>query len=400
MTPHIGQTPLQRAHRAMYAAFDVYPSAKGAATHIHHMTQSMFDAMEGGLLCSLGNPILPVYQKEGNCELLKFSEPIPHFLERTLAYGRWLKRHVKAIKESLVIAHFRDPWSGVPLLTSLAPHTKTIYEVNGLPSIELPYAFPQISPRTLDKIQLAERFCLESADHILTPSSVLKENLVLQGVPATKIEVLTNGADLYAPCERPQEAPEAYILYFGALQHWQGVDTLLRAFARLLDVPNLRLVVISSVKPKRAKELRRLSRRLEIAERVDWLFQLSKEELRPWLVHALLTVAPLTECSRNLEQGCCPLKILESMAAGVPVVASRLPVVEELMEDRTHGLLVRAQRPDAFARAIRVMLECPEKREEMGKNARAHIEAHYTWEMISARYQTRLRALVGEDEGG
>lgn len=376
------ESMLQLQHKALYAAFDVYPSAKGAATHIHHMSQTMFSTMDGGLLCSLGHPKFPAYQKEKNIELLKFQEPIPHFLERTLAYGRWLRYYLKSQWSSLELCHFRDPWSGVPLLTAPDTNFKSIYEVNGLPSIELSYRYPHITPATLDKIRQAEIFCWEHADLLITPSQVLCDNLVALGIPAEKIEVIPNGAAL-STVEHPAPIPTPYILYFGAVQPWQGIDVLLKAFARLQDIPTLRLVILSSVKPRHSKQLRKLARKLGLEERVDWHYQLSKSALEPWLTNALLTVAPLTECSRNLNQGCCPLKILESMAAGTPVVASDLEVVREIMQDREHGKLVRPDRPDALARALRIALEYPDQLVEMGKKAQKHIEEHYTWDHIS-----------------
>ena len=51
-------------HRALYTAFDVYPSAKGAATHIQHAAQTVFDMAGGGMLYVLGHEHLPRYQRE------------------------------------------------------------------------------------------------------------------------------------------------------------------------------------------------------------------------------------------------------------------------------------------------------------------------------------------------
>ncbi|MGX2953608.1 glycosyltransferase [Shewanella sp. JL219SE-S6] len=51
-------------------------------------------------------------------------------------------------------------------------------------------------------------------------------------------------------------------------------------------------------------------------------------------------MAPLTPCRRNMLQGCCPLKVLESMACGTAVIASDLPVIRELVTHEKHGLLV------------------------------------------------------------
>jgi glycosyltransferase involved in cell wall biosynthesis len=107
-----------------------------------------------------------------------------------------------------------------------------------------------------------------------------------------------------------------------------------------------------------------------------------------------MTVAPLTECSRNVEQGCCPLKILESMMAGTPVVASDLPAVRELVEDRRHGVLVPPDRPAELARAIRVLAGDPERRTELGRAARERALERFTWD-ASNRALAALYAGLG-----
>ena len=169
--------------------------------------------------------------------------------------------------------------------------------------------------------------------------------------------VIPNGADIRASAAR-RRRPSDYLLYFGALQPWQGVDTALRAFARA-DLDDLDLVICASVHQRRAKPYRKLAERLEIDDRVHWHFALPEDELARWREHALLSLAPLRDCSRNVVQGCAPLKILESMAAGVPVVASDLPAVRELITDGVHGRLVAPDRPGELARAIRVAARLP-----------------------------------------
>src|SRR5687767_7020322 len=58
----------QRSHRALYAAFDRFPSRKGAAIHIDRFARTLFDSFGGGVLAVLGAPGLPLHQVEGSCE--------------------------------------------------------------------------------------------------------------------------------------------------------------------------------------------------------------------------------------------------------------------------------------------------------------------------------------------
>jgi glycosyltransferase involved in cell wall biosynthesis len=386
--------PIQLPHRALYASFDRFPSPKGAATHIARMATTLFEVMDGGLLYVLGDEDLPIYQREGSVEILRHMGTAPNFLERALGFGRGLEELLDDHGAALELCHVRDPWSGVPVLNRPRRYA-VVYEVNGLPSIELPYRYPAIAPATLAKIRSAEEFCWTRADAIITPSATIAENLARLGADPGRITVIPNGADIpRAIPPPPADAPGRYILYFGAPQRWQGVDVLLRAFARLADLADLHLVICVSTHPRTVKIYRKLAERLGIADRVIWRHALRKEDLAGWLAGALLTVAPLVECSRNVEQGCAPLKVLESMAFGVPVVASDLPAVREIVTDGVDGRLVRPDRPADLARAVRVLLEYPDLMASMGEAARERIAASFTWERATAALTGEYHAII------
>lgn len=385
---------LVRRPRALYAAFDRFPSRKGASTHIARFAPALFEEHAGGLLYVLGDGRLPVHQVEEEVEVVRFSAPVPNFLERAVAFGEHLARLLDEAGDGLRTCHFRDPWSGVPILER--PHGyATVFEVNGLPSIELPYAYPSIATRTLEKIRAAERFCLDAADRVVTPSRTTRDLLVGSGVPASKVALVPNGADPVPPLPPPFEAPDRYLIYFGALQPWQGVDTLLRAFSRLADLEELRLVVCGSARSHHARAAERLAEKLGVAPRVVWRWELPASELEPWLANALLSVAPLRACSRNVEQGCAPLKVLESLAAGVPVVASDLPPVREIVTDGVEGRLVAPDRPAELARAIRVLLHFPAVRARMAAAARERASRDFTWDRSLALLRGVYRSLRG-----
>jgi glycosyltransferase involved in cell wall biosynthesis len=148
-------------------------------------------------------------------------------------------------------------------------------------------------------------------------------------------------------------------------------------------------VVCASTPPRSSRGYRRLAGRLGISDRVDWHHRLPHAAIAGWLAHAVASVAPLADCSRNVDQGCCPLKILESMAAGTPVVASDLAVVRELVVDGEHGRLVPPDRPAELARAARILLEYPDRTAALGAAARAHVASSLTWD----RSRADLRAV-------
>ena len=389
--------PVLTDRRALYAAFDRFPSRKGAGVHIARFAQALFDWAGGGVLYALGGDDLPAWQCDGDVEIVRFSSHVENFLERTIAYGRRLEVLLDEMPR-LEIAHVRDPWSGLPLVER---YVSLVYEINGLPSIELPFAYPSIAPRTIEKIERVEQILIERADAIVVPANTIRDLVVARG--AKNVTVIPNGADI-PPCsvglrptfgrgndeevgQRPTlHGCDDYFIYFGALQEWQGIETLLRAFARLRDLP-VRLVICYPHRTRYARGYVRLAEKLQIADRVVWQSSLTAEELQPWLQDAVASIAPLSDCARNVVQGCSPLKILESMAAGVAVIASDLPSVRELITDRVEGLLVAPDRPAELARAMRIAFEYPELRGALGARGRERIAASLTWAHATQRLQ-------------
>lgn len=391
LCPAAGQTPALRCpyhpllpRRALYAAFDRFPTRKGSGVHIARFSRALFDWAGGGVLYALGGDELPAWQVEGDVEIVRFTSAIDNFLERTVAFGQRLAALLDELP-ALEIAHFRDPWSGLPIIER---DVATVFEVNALPSIELPFAYPSVAPRTLEKIEKLEQIVLERADAIVVPANTIRDLLIARG--AKNITVIPNGADLPAPAPRIEERD--YFIYIGALQEWQGIETLFRAFARLRDLP-VRLVICSSHPTRYAKAYVRLAEKLEIAGRMTWNVALSPDELQPWLQHAVASVAPLSDCARNVVQGCSPLKVLESMAAGVAVIASDLPAVRELVSDRVEGLLVPPDRPAALARAMRIAFQYPDLRHSLGACGRERIAHSLTWEHAIRALQEVYSAL-------
>jgi glycosyltransferase involved in cell wall biosynthesis len=382
--------PLALSHEALYASFDRFPSRKGSAVHIDRFARALFAHAGGGLLYVLGGDGLPPYQREDEVEIVRFSRPTDNYLERALAFSARLDALLDHHGSHLKLAHFRDPWSGMAVIQR---DLATVYEVNGLPSVELPYLHPGIPEETLERMAAVEQRCLDAADAIVVPSSVIAGALRRRGVCSDRVRVIPNGADLPPPTPRPEGAPARYLLYFGALQPWQGLDTALRALARLADLDDLELVVCASVHRRKAKPYRKLAARLGVEHRVRWHFALPEDELAPWREHAVASLAPLRDCARNVTQGCAPLKVLESMASGVPVLASDLPVVRELMEDGAQGLLVAPDRPGELARAVRTLLDFPDRAAAMGAAGRRHVAERFSWSASVAALRRLYAAL-------
>jgi len=116
----------------------------------------------------------------------------------------------------------------------------------------------------------------------------------------------------------------------------------------------------------------------------------AQADVAPILRTAHACVAPLADDARNTLQGCCPIKLLEYMAAGRPILATRLPVVEEILEHGVTGHLVPPGSAAALAGGLRWMLAHPAEREALGVRARAAALARWTPEDFRRRLARAL----------
>ncbi len=388
---------MHRPPECLYAAFDTYPAPKGAAIHIREFSAALFEHFGSGLLLALGSPELPAWQFEGNCEIRRMISDESNFLRKAGEFSQFVQFHAELLKNDLRLAHFRDPWGGLPILRGVASQCRTVFEVNALPSIELPVRFRNITSAVLDKIRNIENECLQRSDAIICPSDVIRNFLIERGVAAGKISVIRNGAVSIDPAglSRPAGAPADYLVYVGAVQSWQGIEILFKAMTFLADMPDLKLVLCVSGSRQRLKFLNKLAERMQINDRLVWQYRLNQNELLPWLAHARISVAPLTECTRNLQQGCCPLKILEAMAMKVPIIASDIPVVRELVDHNQTGWLVRPDRPSELARAVRILLANRSEADRIKDAAHVKATRDFSWQKAAAGLRALYKQLTG-----
>ncbi|WP_028888853.1 glycosyltransferase [Tenacibaculum ovolyticum] len=363
----------------IYASYDVFPSAKGASTHIKEMIlESSNHCDELQVYCLRGNVTVPIIQKDKNIFIKRFyNEDKLNYLQKASLFSKQIFFEVQKNKKAIQIGHFRDVWSGMGMV--LETGFKTIFEVNALTSIELPCRYPNLTPVFLEKIKTLEKKCLDNTDVIITPSSVTKKYIQkAYKIQEEKIVVIPNGAHIPDSFERPKDIPEEYIIYFGAIQPWQGVDVLLKAMTYLSDFSNLKLVICLSVKEKMFKPFKRMVEKLNIEDKVIIKTKLPKSELYNYIHYAKASIAPLTLCDRNIIQGCCPIKIIETMACKTAIIASNIPVVKELVSEK-EAVLFEPDREQDLARCIRFILDEPDKRIKYIDKAFNKIQNEFTW---------------------
>ncbi|MEB3221768.1 MAG: glycosyltransferase family 4 protein [Candidatus Sericytochromatia bacterium] len=372
--------------RILYASFDAVPAPKGASRHICALLEGLVEAGHGVDLATLpARGPWPAWPAVRHWPLGE--APSPNLLARADAFGA----HVLALAQasSHALWHVRDVWQGVPLALWRAqggPATPLVWEVNGLPSIELPVHLPGLAnqPALLARLRALETHLARAADRLVAVSPVTARCLVDLGAPPERVRVVPNGVDLsaFSPVEGDGDGPE--LLYLGTLAPWQGLDTLLAALPRLS--PAVRLRVVGPAGRGLGPRLRARAARLGVAGRVLLAPPVAPADVPAALARARVCVAPLDGSARNVVQGCCPLKLLEYAAAGRPIVASAVPPVESLFRHGEDAWLVPPDDPVAWAAALEAVLGDASLRARLGAGARA-LAAGWGWPGVHAAWR-------------
>lgn len=372
---------------AIYAAFDVFPRAKGSSSHIASMVQGLARQFGSVRLLCLGTAQMPARQVEGTIEILRYREPLVGLATRATGFANFVRENANGSQELMV---FRDPWGGYPLLDAL-PGVPAIFEVNALPSWELPYSYPGVaaSPALVAKIGDLERKCLRDAAGVLCVSSVTARALAAMGVDPRRTEVIPNVAHdvFFSPPDLPSPLPEGrWFGYLGGLQPWQGVETALEGFALVAaDLPNLGFAIVHGDNAAGLAAIHRRIARLRLGSRVTVFGPLETPQVAALLPRLEFTVVPLAPTPRNTRQGCCPVKMVESMAAGTAVIASGLAVCREWIRHRETGWLAEPGDPRSWARAIHTLAVDEAFRKTVAAGARVLARERFSWNAVHAR---------------
>jgi glycosyltransferase involved in cell wall biosynthesis len=202
--------------------------------------------------------------------------------------------------------------------------------------------------------------------------------------PHIAIPIIPNGVDLeqFTPPRRAWSP--ARILSVGRVVYQKGLDLGLRALAGLKDIPwEWR---IAGDGPQMVT-LQQLAADLGLQERVHFLGWQGGAQLKEQYAAANLFLFP----SRH--EG-MPNAVLEAMASGLPVVATRIAGNEELVVGGETGALVPAENIDALREALRPLLAGETLRAQMGAASRRRVEQSFSWTRVAQQYQQILEEAI------
>ncbi|MFN6946555.1 MAG: glycosyltransferase family 4 protein [Cytophagaceae bacterium] len=199
------------------------------------------------------------------------------------------------------------------------------------------------------------RYALQRSDHIIAVSNKLKEKILTIREGLNNITVIYNGADpnKFFPMSKETakkrlgvDERKKVILFIGNLKPVKGVNYLLEAFAKLQHIYKKNDIVLYLIGDGSEKEnLIKLSKKLNIDKNVFFLGRKDHDEIPIWINIADIFILP------SISEG-FPTVIPEVMMSGVPIVASDVGGISEVVIHRKTGILVKPGDINALAEAI------------------------------------------------
>jgi colanic acid/amylovoran biosynthesis glycosyltransferase len=233
------------------------------------------------------------------------------------------------------------------------------------------------------------RMKLDEARFAVTVSDYNRRHLARLG--GRDIVRIYNGLDLrrFVPNGGvPDEPP--LILGVGRLVEKKGFDVLIRACG-LLRVDGVRFRCVIVGKGELARDLRTLISALDLQQHVELAGPLSQEALLELFPHASVVAAPCVVGSDGNRDG-LPTVLTEAMALKVPVVATPVTGIPELVEDGRTGLIVPERDPAALAAAIRRLIDETGTAQRLAEAGRERVERDFDLRVNVGELRTLFEA--------
>lgn len=245
--------------------------------------------------------------------------------------------------------------------------------VPGILEVNAPLIDEQRTHRVLVDEQAADAALQEQVQAALATICVSDpvRDWVIARTEGTRVFTVPNGVNVHRITPQPESPGAPVVTFVGTLKPWHGVDVLLRARAQAHKDWQLRIIGDG---PMRA-ELDDLARSLGID--VDFRGAVAPDAIPQHMAGTAIGVAPYPAMDTDSDQYFSPLKVYEYMAAGLPVVASRVGQLPEIMGESAY--LVPPSDPEALAEALDALVANPAERAQVGSDNRRQAEREHSW---------------------
>ena len=290
------------------------------------------------------------------------------FLSILLHSGLWLRKR----NPNTIMASWAFPEAVAASWLSRLYNTNFFFKVHGS-DINLHGKFLARAKQILS--------AANKAQGILSVSKALANELVNIGVNPEKIQVIYNGVNHQKfGLDYPRRGLNHYVLYIGNLKRDKGVMELIEGFNKIKDHhPDLHIVFAGS--GVMHDSLVKYVNTQNITNKVTFLGNVDHDELPVWLSNATVLCLP------SYNEG-VPNVVLESMAAGTPVLATSVGGIPEVLDEVICGKLISPKSSNAVANGLNELLSHQWSREKIKQHA-----SKFTWQKNKIQLIKMLKSI-------
>jgi glycosyltransferase involved in cell wall biosynthesis len=243
----------------------------------------------------------------------------------------------------------------------------------------------------LHKIEDDTRKAVLASDGVVTITSALRDTVKAKFDVRVPVEVIPDAVDLARfPPVTGRHPPR--LVYTGQFQDWKGVDVLVRSLKLLPSLPALMIGGREGEDPLR-NQLMALAAQEGVADRIEWTGYLPQAEIPRRLRGGDIGVVS-TRAFNGQDLAASPLKLFEYMSAGLPIVASDLPSLRDVIRPGENGMLFKEGDPASLAAAVRRLTEEPARGEALAARAREEAIARYSWQARATHILQFIRSFA------
>lgn len=233
-----------------------------------------------------------------------------------------------------------------------------------------------------------EKFCFWRAARIIAVSGTAGKYLQQQGVPAQRVQVVANGIPVQDLADRDEPRGLWTLGTVGLFRPRKGIEVLLEALALLKRQGcQVRWIAVGSCEtPSYESQLKAMANELELHDSVQWRGFSSNVKAELALFDAFVFPSILPEGM--------PMVVLEAMAAGVPVVATRVDGVTDVIRDGEDGLLARPNDAADLARTIKLLADDEGLYGRLRRNAHRKQQSQFSADSMAAQVAVIYRSIL------
>ena len=356
-----------------------HPLAGGVEVHLDELAGRLASrhGIETTVLCSAYEGAVPEETRNG-VHYVRFGGRFSYYAKLPgRARAHWRTGDYDLVVENLCKLLFFSQFY-VPR----APHLALVHHLFGLS------AFRQVPAPIAAYVALTEALLPVVYRRwpyvVVSPST--RDDLMARFLPADQIRVIPNGLD-HARFQPGKTVPvePGLVLFVGRLEYYKGVDVLLDAWEQVAQThPKARLVLLGAGTAEAA--LRARLKKSGHRASVEFEGFVSEEEKVLWLQRAEVLVQP----SHKEGWG---LTVLEANACGTPVVATRVPGLQDSVRHEETGLLVERSSPSALAESVTRILDDSALRDRLSVGA-IEWANRFSWDAVADAFATVLTAVA------